>query len=568
MTSVEHVMDENPSEFTGETDSPDTRRRWLPAPYALSGLIGALGFAVISFFPSLLPRTGFFQGLITGVTAAIGYALGLIVAFVVREVADRSVRPTLKRSWQIFGAVAVVLLLVSVNRGQHWQGQIRDLMGIPTPGSSWILVLPMTAMLTFILLIALARLIRSAYRWLSRLLDRWMGARAARVLGFAVILLAVGTLLSDVFYDGFIRVADQVFSVRNGITPEGIEQPTSPLRSAGEGSQVSWESLGREGRKFVASGPSAGDISALTGVKAIEPIRTYAGLETADDAEARARLAVDDLERAGGFKRKSLLVATTTGSGWIDPASVDTFEYLEGGDTSIVSIQYSYLPSWLSFLVDQRRAREAGRELFDAVYERWLALPEDQRPKLYVFGESLGSFGGEAAFSGEFDMRNRTDGIVFAGPPNVNAQWSEFISGRDEGSPEVLPTYRAGRTVRFASEPAAGIPPTDEPWESARVVYLQHSSDPIVWWSPDLLLNEPDWLTEPKGPDVLDEVRWAPFVTFWQLTLDLPLAVEVPPGHGHTYSREYVDAWAGVLRSNASASMLKELRDLAAVANS
>ncbi len=122
----------------------------------------------------------------------------------------------------------------------------------------------------------------------------------------------------------------------------------------------------------------------------------------------------------GGFTREVLVVVTTTGSGWVDPAGADSLDYLAGGDVATVAIQYSYLPSWLSYLVDQDRAREAGRELFDAVYDRWSDLSPDDRPRLYVLGESLGSFGGEAAFSGEYDLRNRISGAVFAGPPNFN----------------------------------------------------------------------------------------------------------------------------------------------------
>jgi uncharacterized membrane protein len=80
------------------------------------------------------------------------------------------------------------------------------------------------------------------------------------------------------------------------------------------------------------------------------------------------------------------------------------------------------------------------------------------------------------------------------------------------------------------------------------VLYLQHASDPIVWWSPRLLLSRPDWLREPPGQDVLDQMTWLPVVTFWQVTADLPLATAVPAGHGHTYRDEYVDAWATVLR--------------------
>jgi uncharacterized membrane protein len=60
--------------------------------------------------------------------------------------------------------------------------------------------------------------------------------------------------------------------------------------------------------------------------------------------EERAELAVADLERAGGFDRANLLVATTTGSGWLDAGAIDSFEYLTGGDSAVVAMQYSYLP--------------------------------------------------------------------------------------------------------------------------------------------------------------------------------------------------------------------------------
>ena len=96
--------------------------------------------------------------------------------------------------------------------------------------------------------------------------------------------------------------------------------------------------------------------------------------------------------------------------------------------------------------------------------------------------------------------------------------------------------------MRFASEPQGPIDPADKPWNGTRVIYLQHSSDPIVWWSPELILNEPDWMEEPRGADVLDSVVWAPFVTFWGITVDQFNSTSVPSGHGHVYSQEYVDA--------------------------
>ena len=281
---------------------------------------------------------------------------------------------------------------------------------------------------------------------------------------------------------------------------------------------------------------------------------------SASDAEARSALAVRDLERAGGFQRKYLLVVSTTGSGWVDPALSDSFEYLTGGDSAIVAIQYSYLPSWISYLVDQSKAREAGRALFDAVYGPWSQLPQDKRPRLLVAGESLGSFGGETAFSGEQSMANLTDGALWAGPPNFNTLFREFTDHRDAGSPEVQPVYHDGRIVRFADDPTTDIPPDGQSWPASRVLYMMHPSDPIVWWSPHLIFSKPDWIGEAPGKDVLEGMFWIPLVTFWQVTADLPFATGVPAGHGHKYTSEYVDGFNAIMQPAGVTS--QELTDL------
>ena len=145
-------------------------------------------------------------------------------------------------------------------------------------------------------------------------------------------------------------------------------------------------------------------------------------------------------------------------------------------------------------------------------------------------------------------MANRTDGILLAGPPAFNPLNREFTDGRDPGSPEVQPVFRKGRTVRFTNNPATGIPPAAQDWSGTRVLYLQHASDPVVWLSPDLILHRPDWLAEPPGPDVTSEMVWIPFVTFWQVAGDLLEPVDTPPGHGHSYTLEFVDGWANVLQ--------------------
>ncbi len=531
-----------------DPEEPGPKRRtaaWFH--YSLPGAWVALIFACLAFTPSLVPRPGPFQGVVCAITAAIGYGLGVTGAFVWREFADRPARKPRALSWRVFLIVALVALTVSYFLGEHWQRSLRASMNAAPEDLLPKVLLPIVAMLVFVGLVGAARGVRRLFRWVARTLARWMGRRAARALGWVLAAAVVVGLVSGVLVDGIIGLTDRIFAIRDTTTSDTAVQPTTPLRSGGPGSLVAWDSLGYQGRNFAGQGPTAADIAAFSGVKAPEPVRAYAGIASAGNVEDRARLAVSDLERAGGFSRKYLLVCGTTGTGWVDPGAINAFEYEAGGDSAAVAIQYSYLPSWASFLVDQSRAREAGRALFDAVYQKWSELPESSRPELLVFGLSLGSFAAESPFSGEGDLANRTNGALLAGSPSFNLLHREFTVGRDAGSPEVEPVYRGGRTVRFSNDPSKPIPPGGT-WNGSRVLYLQHASDPIVWLSPDLILHRPDWLAEPPGPDATGAMVWIPFVTFWQVTMDMLEPVDVAPGHGHSYTLEFVDGWAAVIQ--------------------
>jgi uncharacterized membrane protein len=284
------------------------------------------------------------------------------------------------------------------------------------------------------------------------------------------------------------------------------------------------------------------ELAAINGRVAAAPIRVYAGLDSATEAEERAELAVAELERTGAFEREVLVVAGTTGRGWVNPVAAAAIEHLYDGDTAIVSMQYSYLPSWISFLADVERAAEAGEALFDQVHARWSQLPEEERPRLLVYGESLGSLAMESAFASVGDLRERTDGALFVGPPNVNPLWRDLVAARDDGTPQQRPVVDGGEAVRFATSPH-DLDLPERRWRRPRVVYLQHPSDPVVWWSPRLAVQRPAWLAEPRADDVLPQMRWFPVVTFWQLAADLAHADQVPAGHGHDYGTQVVDGW-------------------------
>ena len=564
-----------PPEAGGATLPPSAAEAAEPPPgparprkllyVTLPGCWGALIAGCLSFTPSLLPRSGTIQGIVWGITAAIGYGVGVNLAWIWRAFADREARRPLRRSWLIFFISAAVLTVVMFGLGQYWQYLIRGLMGVTEYNIALVVASPFIAALVFCLLLLIGRGLRGLYHWVEHLLQRWTSERAARAVGWLLVVGLTYAVVTGVLFQGFIDAMNSAYSLRDTKTAEGVHQPTTGLRSGGPGSLIPWDTLGWQGRNFIGKGPSVADIEKATGQPAMAPIRIYSGLASASDAEARANLAVQDLERAGGFQRKYLLVVTTTGSGWVDPALSDSFEYLTDGDSAIVAIQYSYLPSWISYLVDQSKAREAGRALFDAVYGPWSQLPQDQRPRLLVAGESLGSFGGETAFSGEQSMANLTSGALWAGPPNFNTLFREFTDHRDAGSPEVQPIYHDGRIVRFADDATTDIPPDGKSWPASRVLYMMHPSDPIVWWSPNLIFSEPDWIGETPGQDVLEGMFWIPLVTFWQVTADLPFATGVPAGHGHKYTSEYVDGFSAIMQpAGVTSQELTNLRKIIA----
>ncbi|MFX0573963.1 alpha/beta hydrolase [Nocardia nepalensis] len=552
------------------------------------GLIVATVFFGWSLTPSLLPRDWLFEGLVSGINAVIGYGVGCLFEWAYRKWVRKPLRrkaaqlpPAVTRRWArrpkwLPGAVKTAIALACLGFGihllvasAHWQREITTLMGMePTTTTSF---LRTGALSTLVGATGIA--VFRALRWLVRSIAFELIRRAhyprqlAVPTGVLVVVVAAVLLFNGVLTKVFFYVANSAFSVRNGETSSNAVQPQLPQRSGSPNSLAAWDTLGAEGRWFVSFVPSAADIARVTGKPALEPIRVYAGLESADGPQAQAELVAAELERTGAFERKVLVVVTTTGTGWVDSSSAESIELMYNGDTAIAATQYSYLPSVLSFLSDKDKATQMGKLVFDKVYEHWSARPEGARPKLLVYGESLGSQGSEGAFTGLADIRSRTDGVLWVGPPNSNRLWSEFTDRRDPGAPEILPTYADGLVVRFADSRGDLWKPGDT-WLPPRIAYLQHASDPVVWWSADLLFAQPDWLREPRGPDVSPRMTWYPIVTFWQVAADLPHAQSVNDGHGHNYGDLVLDGWAAIAQPpDWSADSADRIRDYLAISS-
>ncbi|GBG39379.1 alpha/beta hydrolase [Mycobacterium montefiorense] len=515
--------------------------------YTFTGTAVGLIFIWFSLTPSLLPRGPLFQALVSGFSGAIGYGLGVFSVWLVRFMREKRHSPPPPRwAWKVLVPVALVGQVLMAIWFHVWQDDVRNLMGVAH--LHWF-DYPLTGILSVIVLftvVEIGQAIRLLVRFLVGQLDRLAPFRVSATIVVVLLVVLTITLLNGVVIKFAMRTMNNTFaSVNNEMNPDSTA-PTISERSGSPQSLVSWESLGHQGRIFVKGGPRVDDLTKFNGTPATQPIRAYAGLNSADGITATAELAARELLREGGLQRAVVAVATTTGTGWINEAEASALEYMYNGNTAIVSMQYSFLPSWLSFLVDKENARHAGQALFEAVDRLIRQMPEAQRPKLVVFGESLGSFGGEAPFMSLNNVLARTDGALFSGPTFNNTIWTDLTSTRDSGSPQWLPIYDDGHNVRFVARPTNLDRPKD-PWGAPRVVYLQHASDPIAWWTPDLLFSEPDWLRERRGYDVLPQTNWIPVVTFLQVSADMAVAVDVPDGHGHRYVADVANGWAAVL---------------------
>lgn len=516
---------------------------------SFAGLVFGTVFLWLSTTPSLLPRGPLFQGVVSGGAAAVGYCLGVFIAWLIRYMLSRPQRwSSPKRNyWIALAVVSVIGTVVMLYWYSRWQTEIRNLMGVENLSWTAYPIIVVFAVLVCALLMVIGQAWASLVRWLVRQLNKIAPPRVAAVAGLLVVALLTVFILNGVVAKYSMKALNSSFATANDEVRPNTAPPTSGLRSGGPGSLVTWESLGREGRVIVSGGPDVTMLSDFNKQPAMEPVRSFVGLGSGDNLRANAQLAADELVRAGGLKRKVIAVGSTTGSGWLNKVTIDSLEYMYNGDVATVAMQYSYLPSWISFIVDKERARQAGAALFEAVDAKVRELPEAERPKLVVFGESLGSFGAEAAFGTVPTVTARTDGALLSGPTFSNTLWNDATAGRDRGSPQWLPIYNNGRQVRFIAEKKDLARP-DAPWDFSRMVYLQHASDPIAWWSPELILREPDWLKEARGRDVIAATHWIPFVTFLQVSADMAVSVDVPDGHGHNYQSAIPYAWSRILQ--------------------
>ncbi len=516
-------------------------------PLSILGvLLGTLCFAA-SLTPSLVPRPPLIQGALGGLSFAVGYVFGVALHAAWASLQLPVLSGAARRAVLVLAlAGCVVAAGLCLWWAAGWQNRLRALMELPPIDSAGPWTIAGTALAVFVVLLVVGRLFAVIAIRLSGGLSRWIPRPQAIVLALAATALLFWSIGDGILVNGAMRMLDGIYAELDQRIDEGSPQPTSPLKSGAPGSLVGWQSLGRAGRQVVSAGPDRAAIEAAVGTPALEPLRVYVGLGSAETPEARAALALAELVRIGAFERENLVIVTPTGTGWVDPESQAALEYVLRGDVASVSVQYSYVASWLSLLAYPDYGVDTARAVFAAVYDHWRALPEDARPRLYLHGLSLGSYNSDLSHDLHQVIGDPYDGALWSGPPFNSRTWTAVTAGRNAGTPEWLPTFRDGSVIRFTAQ-KDHLGEATAPWGPYRVIYLQYASDAVTFFDPHSFWRQPDWMTSPIGPDVSPDFVWIPGVTFLQLLADMMMAVVPPKGFGHVYAfAHYVDAWASL----------------------
>ncbi|WP_299588245.1 alpha/beta-hydrolase family protein [uncultured Microbulbifer sp.] len=514
--------------------------------FSVSGLLLGAVFFAFSLTPSLIPRPTFVQGILSGVAFTIGYSCGVFFRWLWRYLQIPDIPLTLQqRQWlkRLVAAFGACLILGFLWQSTHWQNSVRVLMGMRAVSGGSPVTIGVVSLVVFLFFRSMGKGFHRVVLVVSARLQKSIPDRVAILAGLLVALALYWSLLSGVLLKLGLYTVSIFYEQLDQITAENLPPPQDPYKTGGSDSLLSWGSVGREGRRFMSLGPTAEDIWEIAG-EGVDPIRVYVGLHSAETPQQRALLALEELKRVKAFEREILLIATPVGDGWIDPGAVNSLEFLYRGDVATVAVQYSYLPGPIALFTDAQAIRKSARALFEVIYDHWEGLPVGTRPRLYLYGLSLGAKLSEGSFEFFDVIDNPIDGALWAGPPFSMSAWRLITDNRDPGTPAWLPQFKGGEVVRFGNQYGGYL--GQEPWGRFRIAFLQHASDPIVFFDFRWAYRRPEWLECPRGPDVSPDLRWFPVVTMLQLLADFYVG-DTPQDFGHRYTPAgYTLAWVAL----------------------
>ena len=431
------------------------------------GVIAALAMYAVSVSPSLMARSWTWHAVASGILVACGYIVGLVVqnvGLLVIRLTGLTVRASDPAEIGFRVAAAALFAIwwfYAVIQSYRRDRVAATLVNMPGETIGEYLLGAAGAVAVAWTLLMIVRAFNHLGRILIATLAGFMPRPAAFITGVAILFVTIFFLTSKVILRGgiafFRRKAEQL----NMRTARGIYKPTVPERSASPASPVTWESVGGQGRVFLGRGPSRRDITQVCGVDAMEPIRVYSGMPTGGTGiEAAAATVVAELRRTGAFDRAVILIAASTGSGWVDEWQVQPLEFLTRGNCATASLQYSYVPSVLNWLTGLEPAQDASAALFAAVRAELDLMDEASRPALFVCGESLGAFASQSVFSSVDDALTQVDGALWVGTPaftpHARGTHRRTAHGQSRGRPrrqQWAPRALRQRTLRPAHRP-------------------------------------------------------------------------------------------------------------------
>ncbi|WP_417709330.1 alpha/beta hydrolase [Roseibium aggregatum] len=512
-----------------------------------AGLIVAASFFGAALTPSMMPREPIVQAMLAAVAAAVGYEATLFTRSIWRYLELPEPKGRIWKLWLLAAVgISLAIMIYSLAKAASWQNATREAVGLPpleTAAPLFIVCVGVVIALVFWLVFRLAG---AARRAVAAILERVLPRRVGVVLSVVLVGWLLWALVDGALVRNAFRAADASFLTADMMLEPDVARPEDPGKTGSSQSLVRWEEMGRWGRHYVATAPTAEEIAEFSPGNAVDPVRVYVGRRSGDTAEERAQLALQELIRVGGFERSVLVVVVPPGTGWMDPGAHDTIDFMLGGDVATVAVQYSYLTSFLALAAHPDYGVDQARALFNTVYAHWTKLPKDSRPDLYVHGLSQGAFNSQATLP-LFDMLgDPIQGAFWAGSPFFSRYWSEVRDRRNAGSPAWRPDFGNGSLVRVMDQ-YGGLEGNFAPWGPIRTVFLNYGSDPIVNFTFDTAFRPPAWLAAPRAPDVSEKLSWFPVVTMLQIALDSLFALDVPR-HGHYYvAPDYIDGWAAVV---------------------
>ncbi len=381
---------------------------------------------------------------------------------------------------------------------------------------------------------------------------------AWQLASHAVFVAGAGVAVSALW----TRAMQRIEAVTTSVDPWMRAAPgvwTHPMMSGDPASLVSWDSLGREGRRhavtFVRPEPIAHpqalsdgrippdlSIPTVMGEPArAHPVQVFVGLDSGATPTERVELAVAELDRTDAWSRSMLMLVSPTGTGYVNYVAMAAAQYLTRGDVASVTMQYSKRPSPLS-LGKVRDAREQNRLLWLSILQRVRAMPPDERPEVVLFGESLGAHTSQDVLLGWGTLGPQALGIdraLWIGTPGAS-KWMHEVTGAPR--PDVNPSL-----VAVVNDHEQYMALGQEARDRLRYVLLSHDNDGVTKFGPDLLNRRPAWLgpdrprredVPPRSPrGIPAEMRWRPVTTFFQTLIDMKNAQV--PGEFRAWAHDY-----------------------------